>query len=165
MTTYIDHCVTPIGKLLLAVDAAGCLRRIEFAGHHRRLPGDLRRPDRCAHVALQLREYFAGTRLGFDLDCAPAGTEFQRSAWLALQSIPFGQTSSYEQQAGLIGRPRAVRAIGAANGKNPIPIVLPCHRVIGKNGALVGFGGGLETKRFLLEHESRVLTRQSVAES
>ena len=101
----------------------------------------------------QLIEYFAGDRQSFDLPVMLTGTEFQQQTWRALQEIPFGQTRSYAQQAQAIGRPRAVRAVGAANGKNPISIVIPCHRVIGKDGSLTGFAGGTDTKRRLLEME------------
>ena len=105
----------------------------------------------------QLREYFAGERQHFDLPLAPVGTEFQCAVWKALREIPFGQTRSYAQQAASIGRPKAVRAVGAANGRNPISIVVPCHRVIGSNGKLTGFAGGIDVKQFLLEHESRII--------
>ncbi len=104
-------------------------------------------------AATQLREYFAGARTGFDLPLALDGTAFQREAWLALADIPYGQTVSYGEQARRLGRPDAVRAVGAANGANPIPIVLPCHRVVGADGSLTGFGGGLEAKRRLLDLE------------
>jgi methylated-DNA-[protein]-cysteine S-methyltransferase len=108
-------------------------------------------------VLLQLRteldEYFAGTRKSFNVKLAPEGTEFQRAAWTALTKIPFGQTRSYGEQAASIGNPKAVRAIGAANGKNPIAIVVPCHRVIGANGTLTGYAGGLDKKEFLLKLE------------
>lgn len=104
-------------------------------------------------VAVQLTEYFAGSRTTFDLPLDPLGTEFQQLAWQALSKIPFGQTRSYGEQARAIGRPSAVRAIGAANGRNPLTIVVPCHRVIGTNGMLTGFAGGLHRKRALLEHE------------
>lgn len=102
----------------------------------------------------QLGEYFAGTRQAFDVPLDPVGTEFQLAAWRALSDIPYGATRSYRDQAAAIGRPTAVRAIGAANGRNPISIVVPCHRVIGANGSLTGFGGGIEVKRFLLDHEA-----------
>ncbi len=105
-------------------------------------------------LAQQLGEYFAGARQEFDLPLDPVGTEFQCLAWNALRAIPYGATRTYAEQAAAIGRPKAVRAVGAANGKNPISIVVPCHRVIGANGTLVGFGGGLETKRFLLDLEA-----------
>jgi methylated-DNA-[protein]-cysteine S-methyltransferase len=104
----------------------------------------------------QLGEYFAGDRTVFDLPLAPTGTPFQLEAWEALRRIPFGETRSYSGQAAIIGKPTAVRAIGAANGRNPISIVVPCHRVIGANGSLTGFAGGLEAKRWLLDHERRV---------
>ena len=101
----------------------------------------------------QLMEYFAGTRRVFEVEFDLVGTEFQTAAWLALAAIPFGETRTYSEQAERIGRPRAVRAVGAANGKNPVAIVLPCHRVIGVDGSLTGYAGGLERKRYLLELE------------
>ena len=104
-------------------------------------------------VAAQLADYFAHNLTTFDLPLDPLGTEFQQQAWQALGQIPFGQTRSYAEQARAIGRPSAVRAIGAANGRNPLTIVVPCHRVIGANGLLTGFAGGLHRKRALLEHE------------
>lgn len=103
----------------------------------------------------QLRGYFDGQVRSFDLPLAPVGTPFQRAAWGVLAEIPYAQTLSYAEQARRLGRPRAVRAVGAANARNPLPIVLPCHRVIGADGRLVGYGGGLERKRWLLEHEAR----------
>ncbi|MCB1846207.1 MAG: methylated-DNA--[protein]-cysteine S-methyltransferase [Halieaceae bacterium] len=101
----------------------------------------------------QLQEYFAGTRRRFDLPLAPQGTAFQQSVWRALAEIPWGQWRSYADIARAISRPRAVRAVGAANGRNPLPIVVPCHRVVGSDGSLTGFAGGLEMKRYLLELE------------
>ncbi len=101
----------------------------------------------------QLDEYFARTRRRFDLPLAPAGTEFQREVWAVLRTIPFGATWSYAEVARRIGRPGAVRAVGAANGQNPIGIVIPCHRVVGSDGSLTGYGGGLPRKRWLLTHE------------
>jgi methylated-DNA-[protein]-cysteine S-methyltransferase len=106
-----------------------------------------------ARASEQLAEYFIGTRTIFDLPLRPSGTAFQRQAWNALLDIPYGSTTSYGEQARRIGKPDAVRAIGAANGRNPIGIVIPCHRVIGANGSLTGYGGGLETKAWLLRHE------------
>jgi methylated-DNA-[protein]-cysteine S-methyltransferase len=105
----------------------------------------------------QLAEYFAGTRRTFDLDLDPAGTDFQLRAWNALRAIPFGQTISYGQQAVELGEPGAARAVGAANGRNPLSIVVPCHRVVAASGALTGFAGGLDTKAWLLDHERTVL--------
>ena len=104
----------------------------------------------------QLQEYFAGTRRTFELDLAPSGTPFQRLVLGALSAIPYGETRSYADIAREIGRPRAARAVGAANGRNPLPIVIPCHRVIGRDRSLTGFGGGLPTKRYLLDLEARV---------
>jgi methylated-DNA-[protein]-cysteine S-methyltransferase len=101
----------------------------------------------------QLDEYFEGRRTRFDLPLAPEGTPFQRGVWTELAKIPYGETTSYGVLARRMGKPAAVRAVGAANGQNPIPIVIPCHRVIGSDGRLVGFGGGLDTKRFLLRLE------------
>jgi len=106
-------------------------------------------------TARQLTAYFAGDLREFDLPLVMKGTPFQIRAWTALQQIPYGETRSYAEQARVIGAPDAVRAVGAANGRNPIPIVVPCHRVIGSNGKLTGFGGGLPLKRWLLDHESR----------
>jgi methylated-DNA-[protein]-cysteine S-methyltransferase len=106
-----------------------------------------------AETTRQLAEYFAGTRRAFDLPLDFAGTDFQQKVWRALLTIPFGETRSYAQIAKQIGHPTAVRAVGAANGRNPIPIIAPCHRVIGSNGDLTGFGGGLPTKEHLLTHE------------
>jgi len=107
-------------------------------------------------AARELAEYFAGERRVFTVPLDPSGTAFQRCVWDALAEIPFGQTRSYAQQAGAIGRPDAVRAVAAANGKNPLPIVVPCHRVIGGDGSLTGYAGGLEIKRALLEHEGAI---------
>lgn len=147
---------SPIGALTLAASATA-LHAIEF--EHNRHPQsriDWERGDSVllGRAAAQLREYFAGQRRQFELPLAPQGTEFQRAAWQALAAIPFGETRSYAQQAAALGRPAATRAVGAANGRNPLPIVLPCHRVIGASGALTGFGGGIEVKRWLLAHEA-----------
>jgi methylated-DNA-[protein]-cysteine S-methyltransferase len=109
----------------------------------------------------QLEEYFAGKRKTFDLPLAPRGTAFQQSVWQALAGIPWGQWRSYGDIARAIGRPRAVRAVGAANGRNPLPIVVPCHRVVGSDGSLTGFAGGLEMKRYLLELEGSLRQLQA----
>lgn len=106
-----------------------------------------------ARAARELAAYFAGRRTSFTVPLAPAGTPFQQQAWQALLSIPFGETRSYAQQARLLGDPSATRAVGAANGRNPIAILIPCHRVIGSNGTLTGYAGGLARKEFLLRHE------------
>ncbi len=150
-----DEIDSPVGPLLVAADEAG-LRLIHFqAGRERRKPdptweGDPR-PFRA--LARQLGEYFRRERRTFDLPLAPRGTAFQLATWRALSTIPYGQTVSYAELARRVGRPAASRAVGAANGANPLPIVVPCHRVIGKDGSLTGFGGGLATKRALLELE------------
>lgn len=151
--TRID---SPVGPLLLGADDTG-LRLIEFhaARHRASREADWREGENevLAMSRVQLGEYFAGTRRSFELPLAPRGTDFQRSVWNALADIPYGQTRSYAQLAAGIGRPNAMRAVGAANGRNPLPIVLPCHRVIGADGSLTGFGGGLPTKQFLLALE------------
>jgi methylated-DNA-[protein]-cysteine S-methyltransferase len=147
---------SPVGPLLIAADDDG-LRLIEF--HRPRHPmSQCEQWEEADHPVLQrtqaqLAQYFAGARRSFDLPLAPQGTDFQRSVWHALAHIPFGQTVSYLQLATRLGRPSATRAVGAANGRNPLPIVLPCHRVIGADGSLTGFGGGLPTKQFLLRLE------------
>ncbi len=152
---------TPIGTLLIAGDDEA-VRRIEFpkngraarpeAGWHESSRGPI------AEAVRQLREYFAGKREQFDLPVAPAGTDFQRGVWRILQEIPYGKTISYGELAKRVGNPKASRAVGAANGQNPIPIVIPCHRVIGANGKLTGFGGGLPIKEALLALEGKSRT-------
>ncbi len=112
-----------------------------------------------AQAAAQLQEYFAGDRVEFDVPLAPRGTEFQLSAWQALRTIPYGETVSYGEQARRLGDRNLARAVGAANGRNPLPIVVPCHRVVGANGHLTGFGGGIECKAWLLDHERSVRQR------
>jgi len=108
----------------------------------------------------QLAEYFAGQRRSFDIPLDPVGSDFQQTAWLALRTIPYGETVSYGEQARRLGDPRKARAVGAANGKNPISIIVPCHRVVGADGSLTGFGGGIETKAWLLDHERKVWAEQ-----
>lgn len=147
---------SPVGPLLLAVSDEG-LYAIEFqpSRHPVARAEAWREGDHplLEQARAQLEEYFAGTRRGFDLPLAPHGTAFQRTVWRTLATIPYGETLSYAQLAARVGRPGAARAVGAANGRNPLPIVLPCHRVIGARGDLTGFGGGLPVKRFLLELE------------
>ena len=147
---------TPIGKLTVVAADTG-IRRILWDGE---APpeGAVEGASRILDAAVtQIREYFAGARTTFDLPLDLGGTPFQQKVWLELGSIPFGTTISYGEQARRVGRPKAARAVGAANGRNPVPVVLPCHRVIGSGGALTGFGGGLDTKRTLLRHEAEVL--------
>lgn len=141
----------PFGELLVAKDD-GAVVEIRFGGGS--IDG-VRDDGAVADVAAQLEAYFRGERRAFELSLAPRGTEFQQAVWRALQRIPYGETRSYSDIAREIGRPAAVRAVGAANGANPIPIVIPCHRVVGSNGSLTGFGGGIATKRWLLAMESR----------
>jgi len=152
---------SPIGRVrVVARDGAIC--RVDFethAGFEDSARGDERPDDPLlARALVQLREYFAGERAEFDLPLEPeGGTPFQRRAWKALREIPFGQTRTYGDQARAIQHPTAVRAVGAANGRNPIGIIVPCHRVIGSDGKLTGYAGGMAAKRWLLEHEARVL--------
>ena len=161
-TTARLDVATAVGTLRLEACAAG-LARIHLDGAGREAPGrgagagNGEDADARAHVteaARQLLEYFAGARTAFELALAPAGTEFQRSVWSALTGIPFGSTISYAELARRVGRPRAFRAVGGANGANPLPIVVPCHRVIAADGGLGGYSGGLEVKMRLLALES-----------
>jgi methylated-DNA-[protein]-cysteine S-methyltransferase len=153
---YYCYLETPIGELLLAGDAEG-LSLIGFPkGSMRREPETdwIFNEKPLGEARRQLREYFTGERREFDLPLKLEGTDFQVSVLRALQEIPYGETVSYGEIARRIGRPRAVRAVGAANGRNPLPIVVPCHRVIGSTGDLTGFGGGLDTKEALLRLEA-----------
>lgn len=152
--TYVD---SPVGRLLLAAER-GWLKHIRFSSGNRAQgaePDWERRREPFREVQRQLEAYFAGTLTTFDLPLAPDVTEFRASVLAALQQIPYGQTVSYLDIARQVGNARAVRAVGGAVGSNPLPIVIPCHRVIGSSGALTGFGGGLEAKRFLLDLERR----------
>jgi len=152
-----DYVQTDLaGTLILAGDENG-LRHLNFISGKHPVPiqGDWRRD--TAHfktVKTQLAAYFAGGHKAFEVDLFPQGTPFQRKVWSALSEIPYGKVVSYECIARRIGRPDAVRAVGAANGRNPISIIIPCHRVIGKNGTLTGYGGGLDVKRRLIRLEN-----------
>ena len=149
------HLATPVGPILVAEADDGVLA-IHFENGRRRRPVDRawRLVDaREIRIAAQLAEYFAGTRRTFEVRLAPQGTSFQRRVWEAVAAIPYGKTRSYGAIASEIGAPSAVRAVGAANGQNPWPIVVPCHRVIGSDGSLTGYGGGLPIKRALLDFE------------
>jgi methylated-DNA-[protein]-cysteine S-methyltransferase len=167
MTYYTTTFDSPCGPLLCVVDEAGAVVRIEFYkdGYSQRVVERLRAKgaeivedaSRTAEVRRQLAEYFAGERRDFELALAPEGTPFERAVWAELSKIPFGETRSYGEIAAILGRPGAARAVGRANGANPIPIVVPCHRVIGADGSLTGFGGGLGVKSRLLELEGRAL--------
>jgi methylated-DNA-[protein]-cysteine S-methyltransferase len=144
---------SPVGPLGIET-SEGALTRILF--HARGEPAEPA-DDVAAETRRQLEEYFAGRRRTFSLPLAPAGTPFQLTVWNALREIAYGETVSYGELSRRIGKPAAVRAVGAANGQNPLPIVIPCHRVIGSDGRLVGFGGGLEVKQFLLRLEQATL--------
>ena len=155
--TRID---SPVGKLLLAADAQG-LRLVSFESSKRAAPVQsdwMEDRSPFAEVIRQLQAYFSGELKQFDLPLAPEGTEFQLRVWNSLRTIPYGETISYAQLAQKVGNPQAVRAVGLANGGNPIPIIVPCHRVIGSDGSLTGFGGGLANKKILLALESRQLS-------
>ena len=155
---YYCYLDTPIGELLLAGDDDG-LSMIGFPkGSMRREPEAdwIFNEARLAEARRQIGEYFAGERRDFDLPLRLSGTDFQVSVLEALQEIPYGETVSYGDIAKRIGRPKAVRAVGAANGRNPLPIVVPCHRVIGSDGSLTGFAGGLEAKKLLLRLEGAI---------
>ena len=151
---YLD---TPIGQLRLVSDGE-YITAIEFEGGHGECSADRQVTDPALSAcARQLGEYFAGERKSFDLPLAPCGTAFQNSVWDALRRIPYGELRSYRDIAEAIHNPRAVRAVGAANGRNPIPIVVPCHRVIGSDGSLTGFAGGLAVKQALLRLEGAIV--------
>lgn len=155
MTIHFRQIDSPLGPLAASTSDRG-LHALEFPQDAWFLPRDGWREGDHPLLRLaqaQLDEYFRGERRAFDLPLAPQGTPFQRQVWFALADIPYGQTRSYAQLATRLGRPTASRAVGAANGRNPLGILLPCHRVIGANGALTGFSGGLAAKRFLLRLE------------
>ena len=160
----LDRIATPVGEVLLVTDDAGAVRALDFVDYEERLTRLLRR--HYGEVALgagrapeavraAVAAYFAGDTRALDgLTVTTGGTEFQREVWAALRAIPAGETRSYGQLAAAIGRPKAVRAAGLANGQNPIAVIVPCHRVIGANGTLTGYAGGLERKKWLLAHEN-----------
>lgn len=160
----LDRMSTPIGTALLVVDVAGRLRAFDWGDHEDRMLRLMRRHYGASavietgrapgDVREAIEAYFAGDIGAIDaVACETAGTEFQRRVWAGLRTIPAGQTLSYGALAARIGAPKAMRAVGLANGANPIGLVVPCHRVIGANGTLTGYGGGMERKRWLLEHE------------
>jgi len=164
--TYYTYVDTPVGTLLLAGCRDHGLRYVSFqCGKGAKAPEShwLQSNTPFRDVIKQLKEYFRGTRTEFDLPLHPKGTPFQLKVWRALAEIPYGATRSYAQIAKRVGRPRAVRAVGLANGRNPLPIVLPCHRVIGTSGHLVGYGGGMPVKRALLELEGVALEGDHLA--
>jgi O-6-methylguanine DNA methyltransferase len=152
---HYSHLESPIGLLRL-LGRPGVLTGLYVADHHRCPPvpsGWTAADDLFAEARAQLEEYFAGTRTDFDVDVEMAGTPFQTTVWNALREIPYGETWSYGKLATHIGRPGSSRAVGAANGRNPVSIIVPCHRVIGADGSLTGYGWGTERKTWLLDHE------------
>jgi methylated-DNA-[protein]-cysteine S-methyltransferase len=154
---YYTYAASPIGQLLLA-GSADALQVIGFPHGDKARRADIgweRYDEPFKKTARQLNEYFSGDRQEFELDLAPEGTKFQVEVLEALRGIPYGETRTYRDIAVAVGRPKAVRAVGNANGRNPLPIVIPCHRVIGSDGSLTGFGGGIEVKRYLLDLEQQ----------
>jgi len=161
---WSDQFKTPIGLLTIAVDSMG-LRYVLFENSKHEPPDRTSwKLDRSVtrEPREQLLQYFSSERKAFDLKLSLAGTDFQQRTWQMLGNIPYGCTWSYAELARQVGAPKAVRAVGAANGRNPLPIVLPCHRVIGSNGSLTGFGGGLSAKKWLLEHEGIAVGCESI---
>ncbi|HMI93274.1 MAG TPA: methylated-DNA--[protein]-cysteine S-methyltransferase [Polyangiales bacterium] len=155
---WLERVSSPLGPLLALCDGDGLLRALDYADYEPRMQRLLRAPYRPGRVPLAIRAalaaFFAGQPIALDaLAIHPRGTPFQQRVWRALREIPSGTTTSYGQLAARLGMPRASRAVGLANGRNPIAIVVPCHRVIGANGTLTGYAGGLARKRWLLEHE------------
>ena len=150
--SYVD---SPIGPLLLTGDGQALTGL--YTDQHGRKPTDLGERDDAefAQARAQLEEYFAGERDDFDLPLNPRGTAFQRAVWQALRQIRYGSTMTYLQVATQVGNPKAVRAVGSANSRNPISIIVPCHRVLGSDGKLIGYAGGFSAKRWLLDHELR----------
>lgn len=157
MNTYYSFWRSPIGQVLMLSDGQALTGvYLEDQKYHPTIDEKWNRKDDIEvfqHARKQLTEYFAGKRTEFDLPYKFDGTEFQQEVWNQLNKIPFGETISYLELAQRIGRPKAVRAVGQANGRNPICIMVPCHRVVGMNGTLTGYGGGLTRKEFLLKHE------------
>lgn len=155
-TMFYSYIDSPLGDLLVVRDEDGITGLYLPTGRHKKTPitGWTRDDTAFDDARQQLAEYFAGERTEFTLPLNPHGTAFQMTVWNALKQIPFGETASYGETAQAIGNPTASRAVGLANGQNPISIVVPCHRVIGANGSLTGYGGGLDAKRWLLSHEA-----------
>jgi methylated-DNA-[protein]-cysteine S-methyltransferase len=163
--TYYTYLDTPVGTLLLAGCRDHGLRYVSFQrGKGAKAPeSQWQQSDAPFRDAIrQLREYFRGKRVAFDLKLNPKGTPFQLKVWRALTEIPYGTTRSYAQIARRVSRPLAVRAVGLANGRNPLPIIVPCHRVIGSSGQLVGYGGGLPVKQTLLQLEGVALSAEGL---
>ena len=165
MPTTFTRLPSPVGELLLTASETGVTgiyfpSRDRMPKHQPAWAEDAGQGGASAILAQarhQLIDYFAGTRTTFDVPLEPSGTEFEQRVWTALRAIPYGTTTSYGAIARRLGNLRAPRAVGAANGKNPIPIIVPCHRVVGAKGELTGFGGGIDRKRWLLEHEGALI--------
>ena len=150
---FCDLLPSPLGELTICADDSG-ITAVAFPGEI--ACRDVANPNALVRKAVaQLQEYFASRRSAFDLPLHAGGTSFQRAVWQALRAVPYGATASYGDIAVAIGNPRASRAVGLANGRNPIAILVPCHRIIGRDGTLTGYGGGLHRKRWLLDHEQR----------
>jgi len=161
VTSHYQYLETSLGRLRLVSDG-NHLTAIEFPNRQNSHPTGIEQSDPVLDLAAaQLREYFTGVRRQFDLPLAAGGTAFQQRVWRALGNIPYGELRSYSDIARALENDKAVRAVGAANGRNPIPIVVPCHRVIGSDGSLTGFAGGLEVKRALLTLEGATIPRQT----
>lgn len=166
-TLTLDRIATPVGEVLLVTDGEGAVRALDFADYEARMtrllarhaPGAALVEGRAPEtVRRSVEAWFGGDLTALDgLTVKTGGTAFQRMVWAALRSIPAGETRSYGQLAAAIGSPRAVRAAGLANGQNPVAVIVPCHRVIGANGTLTGYAGGLERKRWLLKHEGAAI--------
>jgi methylated-DNA-[protein]-cysteine S-methyltransferase len=160
VTLYYKEIESPVGKLKLVTSLSALVAILWERERQDRVKLDPMSPDPHHPILIeterQFIEYFSGTRTKFDLPIEPRGSEFQKKVWRALREIPFGETRSYLDLAKALGTPNAVRAVGAANGKNPLAIVVPCHRVIGANGALTGFAGGIEAKAKLLALEAKI---------
>jgi methylated-DNA-[protein]-cysteine S-methyltransferase len=162
---FLDRVATPIGEILVVADARGSLCALEFHDKPERWRKDFKRRFAAAQftekhnpsgLSAKLKRYFAGDIAALDeIETAAHGTDFQRACWKHLRKIPAGTTTSYGALAKKMGKPAAMRAVGLANGANPIAIVVPCHRVVGSDGSLTGYGGGLERKRWLLDHERK----------
>ncbi len=168
----LDHLNTPIGEMLIVLDDEDSLRAVDWADYEPRMRrllrlhyGDLFTIEEAHgshHATRAIEQYFAGDLVAIDaLPVRTAGTPFQRKVWSALQAIPCGATVSYAKLAARIGQPSAIRAVGSANGSNPVGVVVPCHRVIGSNGSLTGYGGGIHRKQWLLQHESCAVSSTS----
>ena len=155
-TTYKTFYDAPIGTMII-ISNGDAIIEIDHVNHEELMTSN---PDELCQLATkQLDEYFVGKRTSFDLPLQPKGTDFQLKAWVALTTIPYGETISYGEQAKRMDNPKAVRAVGGANGKNPFSIVVPCHRVIGANGTLTGYTGGMNRKEWLLDFERSVIDR------